>query len=604
MTSDLPTLSPVPRKYVAATLAATAGLLPLMGVEAGWDWYLDGPVVLLLALLGGYAVGAWLPPALAGACVAATTAALVVAQQLHDDDYHWLDDTVFFLVVVGGPAIAGATVTARARQVRRLEQVRAEYDAQQRADVAAARLEEQNRIQEQVHSRLAERIAGIAVRAEGAQRHSADHDAADDLGVIETEARAVLDQLRAALGSLAPRPVDAPTDEQVEEPVEAAHEVRAAPRTSLRDWAAPVVLGVALAVETVVGAAARGPLWANVLAALAVTAPLVVRRTRPVVAATLVTLAGIAMTAWLTPIPETVTGVALMVVLFYSLGVWCRGRTWLGGWAVATAGMVAMELVSGVAGGEDDSALIVLLWTTGAVLVGRVTAGWQERLRRTEQIVAALEEGRGAELRLAVARERQAIASQLHDTVAHAMTVVCLQAAATQRAGGDIDATLDTIVGTATSSLAELRDGLDEIETSAHPLDRSRIVALGRRTGVDVVVTSSAPVPPGPGAALAFRVVREAVVNAARHAPGATVQVRTHCTGDLLCVEVLDDGGAGEPLAVGTGSGLTGLSEAVTAMGGTMSWGPRDEGGFRVGARIPTTPVEGTTGARTMEVAR
>ena len=571
---------------------------------AGWEWYLDGPVVLLLALLGGYAVGAWLPPVLAGACVTATTAALVAAQQLHDDDYHWLDDTVFFLVVVGGPAIAGAAVTVRARQVRRLEQVRAEYDEQQRVDVAAARLEEQNRIQEQVHSRLAERIAGIAVRAEGAQRHPAGHDATDDLGVIETEARAVLDQLRAALGSLAPQPVDEPLGEVVEEPVEPALEERTTPRISLRDWGAPVVLGVALAVETAVVDAARGPMWVNLLAALAVTAPLVVRRRRPVVAATLVSLAGIVMSAWLTPIPETVTGVALVVVVFYSAGAWCRGRTWLAGWAVATVGMVAMTLVSGVPGGEEDSVAIVLLWTTGAVLVGRVTAGWQERLQRTEQIVAALEEGRGAELRLAVARERQAIASQLHDTVAHAMTVVCLQAAATQRAGGDVDGTLDTIVGTATASLAELRDGLDEFETSAHPLDRSRIAALGRRTGVDVVVTSSAPVPPGPGAALAFRVVREAVVNAARHAPGSAVEVRIHSTGDLLSVEVLDDGGAGDPLEVGTGSGLTGLSEAVISMGGSMSWGRRDEGGFRVVAWIPTTPAEGTAGERTMEVAR
>jgi signal transduction histidine kinase len=597
----------VPRKYVAVALVAAAGLLPLVAVGAGWDWYLDGPLLLLLGLLAGYVVGAWLPTAAAAACVAVVTAALVVAHQLHDDDYHWLDDTVFFLVVVGGPAVAGAAVTLRARQVRRLEQVRAEYDEQQRVDVAAARLEEQNRVQEQVHSRLAERIAGIAVRAEGAQRHPAGHDATDDLGVIETEARAVLDQLRAALGSLASQPVDEPLDkpveEQVEEPVEPALEEAHAPRISLPDWATPVVLGVALAVETAVVDAARGPMWVNAVAVLAVTAPLVVRRRRPVVAATLVSLAGVAMSTWLTPIPETVTGVALMVVVFYSVGAWCRGRTWLGGWAVATAGMVAMALVSGVAGGEEDSVAIVLLWTTGAVLVGRVTAGWQERLRHTERIVAALEEGRGAELRLAVARERQAIASQLHDTVAHAMTVVCLQAAATQRAGGDVDGTLDTIVGTATASLAELRDGLDEIETSAHPLDRSRIAALGRRTGVDVVVTSSAPVPPGPGAALAFRVVREAVVNAARHAPGSAVEVRIHSTGDLLSVEVLDDGGAGDPLEVGTGSGLTGLSEAVIPMGGSMSWGLRDQGGFRVVAWIPTTPVEGTAAERTLEAA-
>ena len=351
------------------------------------------------------------------------------------------------------------------------------------------------------------------------------------------------------------------------------------------------------AVETGLIDAARGPLWANVLAAFVVTAPLAARRRYPIAAVGLVCLAGTAMSAWLTPIPETVTGVALLVVLFYTVGAWCRGWTWLIGWAVAALGTLALEAVSAptASGSDSDSGWIVLLWTVGAVLVGRITAGWQERLRRTKEIVAALEEGKGAELRLAVARERQAIASQLHDTVAHAMTVVCLQAAAVRRADGDVDATLHTIAGTAAASLAELRDGLDEIETSAHPLDRTRIVAAGRRVGVDVVVTSPGPVPVGPGAVLAFRIVREAVVNAARHAPGATVEVGIRSVDRLIVVEVVDSGAVGDPMAIGSGTGLSGLAEAVTSLGGAMRWGRRGEGGFEVVAEIPasaTTAVE------------
>jgi signal transduction histidine kinase len=167
------------------------------------------------------------------------------------------------------------------------------------------------------------------------------------------------------------------------------------------------------------------------------------------------------------------------------------------------------------------------------------------------------------------------------------MTVVCLQAGAPQRADGDAAATLHTIATTAAASLAELRDGLDEIETSAQPLDRSRLAAVGRRVGVDVVVTDTpGPAPVGPGAVLAFRIVREAVVNAARHAPGATVEVRIRSIDRHLVVEVLDSGAVGEPMAIGSGTGLSGLAEAVASVGGTMRWARREDG-FEVVAEIP-----------------
>ncbi len=188
----------MPRQLVALALIGTTAAAPLAAVAAGWDWYLDGPVIILLAVAAGYAAGAWLPRLVALAAALAATTALVTANQLHDVRYHWLDDSVFYLVIVGGAAAAGAAVTTRAQQVRRLERLQAELDEQQRVDVAAARLDEQNRIHHEVHTRLAERIAGIAVRAEGARR-SGD-DAA--LRVIETEARGVLDQLRGALGSM------------------------------------------------------------------------------------------------------------------------------------------------------------------------------------------------------------------------------------------------------------------------------------------------------------------------------------------------------------------------------------------------------------------
>lgn len=563
------------RSTLALTALAAACCAALADASAGWGWFLDSPLVLVAPALAAYAVGGWCRPPVAAAAGVLATASLTAANQVAGQGYHWLDDLVFFTVVVGGPAVAGAAVTVRARQVARLERLQAELDEQHRIDVAAARLDEQVRIQQDVHARLAERIAAIAVRAQGA-RAGAD-DAA--LAAIETEAREVLDQLRGALGSLAAAPAAA-----AEQPVPGVD----APRPSVADVALALAIALGLTVEAVVGAQARGPVVANALAALVVVAPLVVRRSRPLPAVGASLLAALAMTAWLTPVPGTVTGVAYLVLVFYTVGAWCRGWWWVPGWLLGAAATLALEAVSGLAddGQDGDAGWIVLLWAVGAVALGRITAGWQERVRRTGRVVAALERSRGAAVRLAVAEQRQEIAGELHDTVAHAMTVVCLQAGASRATAHGADQALATIARTATDSLAELRDGLDEMEDGSTALEPARIRALGRRMGVDVVVSGQA----APGrrtASLAQRVVREALVNVARHAPGATARVEVSTGRGELHVQVSNTGTAAESFRHGSGTGLAGLATAVRAAGGQVEFGPRAGGGFRVAATIP-----------------
>ncbi len=573
------------RRSTAVALIAAAGLAPVAALALGWDWYLDGPPSVLLAVAGGYAAGAWLPRRVAALATLAACACLVAVNQAHGVAFHWLDDTVFFLVVVGGPAAAGVAATERARQVRRLERLQADLDEQQRVEVAAARLDEQTRVQHEVHTRLAERIAGIAVRAQGAQR-TRDLSALPD---IETEARGVLDQLRETVGSMrTTEPAGGGTEAPPgPAPGRPPRDPAARPTPSIADVAVALGVGGALAVETTLVSHARGPAWANVVAALVVVAPLVLRRGRPVLAAAATMTLGCAMSAWLTPIPTTVTGVALLVLVFYSVGAWARGRWWVAGWAVAAAGSVAMEAVTRrtTTAGEGDDTWIVLVWTLGAVALGRVGAGWQERLRRTQAVVEELEHGRRAAVHLAQARERETLAAQLHDTVAHAMTAVCLQAGAARRTPDGTDDVLTTIGSVAETSLDELRDGLDAFESVDEPLEPGRIVAVGRRLGVPVEVSGDAVA--GPAALLGFRVVREAVVNVARHAPGATARVRFHRPGKVLSLEVTDCGSPHPGSVRGTGHGLAGLAAAVADAGGRLEWGPRPEGGFRVTATIP-----------------
>ncbi len=564
----------MPRPAVALAFLVAAALVPVAAVTAGWNWYLDGPLMVLLAVIGGYVAGAWLPHGWGVSGAVAVAVVLVAVNQAHDDHYHWLDDLVFFLVVVGGPAAAGAAVTTRARQVRRLTRLQAQLEELERVEVAAARLDEQNRVVAEIHAGLAEQIAAIAIRAQGARR-AADATA---LPAIETEARSVLDRLRETLGSM--RADDGTRGDDVAL-APATDTEQTAPRLTVLDVVVPAVIGATLAIETAVISDARGPWWANAAAAFALVAPLVARRRYPIEATAISSAIGLAMSASLTPVPDTVTGVALLAVMFYSVAAWCRRWWWLVGWAVAALGTLGMEWVSG--GGVE---WIVLAWGAGAVALGRITAGWQERVRRTGAVVDSLERSRGAAVRLAVAQEREVLASELHDTVAHAMTVVCLQAGAQQRVGGRYDDALRVIASEADKSLVELRDGLDAMENAADPLDPSRLVALGRRVGVDLRVSVEGA-GGGPAATLAHRVIREAVVNVARHAPGASAIVRVHRIGDTLSVEIVDDGSQGPAVLNGSGTGLRGLGETLEGIGGNLEWSHRRPRGFRVAALIP-----------------
>ena len=230
------------------------------------------------------------------------------------------------------------------------------------------------------------------------------------------------------------------------------------------------------------------------------------------------------MSAWLTPWPSPSPGWPSSSSSSTPSGHGAgRGGGSRAGWSPPPAASL-IERVSGPAddAADGDPGWIVLLWTVAAVGLGRLGAGWQERVRRTAQVVAELERGRGAATRMATAHERQVLASELHDTVAHAMTVVCLQAAAQRRAGGDAGPALRTIAATAAGSLAELREGLDAIETAPRPLEQSRLIGRrppGRRRGGR---DGAGPGPVRLGGRAGLRVVREALVNVARHAPGAT----------------------------------------------------------------------------------
>lgn len=137
--------------------------------------------------------------------------------------------------------------------------------------------------------------------------------------------------------------------------------------------------------------------------------------------------------------------------------------------------------------------------------------------------------------------------------------------------------------------MAELRDRLDELDDPASAFDRPALDRLAASGGLDVAWSvDPALEPTGPVAALLRQVLREALTNAARHATGSRVRVRIErLPGDRIEVEVVDDGTGHTQFDLGSRTGLAGLRESLAAHGGTLTAGPRPEGGFRLTASLP-----------------
>ncbi|HEV2774864.1 MAG TPA: histidine kinase [Solirubrobacteraceae bacterium] len=274
------------------------------------------------------------------------------------------------------------------------------------------------------------------------------------------------------------------------------------------------------------------------------------------------------------------------------------GGTWIG--LVFTAGLIgALEL--GIALAHQS-------WFVPAFFIPAAgwAAGWA--LGERERVVAQLaqrarelDEEREAHTRLAVRYDRARIASELHDIVAHALSVMVVQALAGQRlAARDPDLTLETfatIAGAARQAESDL--GLlvallnDESAVARAPnLDLvEELVERAAASGLDITLRLEGDHEglPGPIAQAACRIVQEGLTNALRHAPGASVVVLLRSEPASLGVEIASGPavGAAALSGAGTGNGLRGLRELVATGGGTLKAGPADGGGWLLTAHLP-----------------
>jgi signal transduction histidine kinase len=336
------------------------------------------------------------------------------------------------------------------------------------------------------------------------------------------------------------------------------------------------------------------------------TLPLAARRRFPGAVLALCLASGLAFAALGLVSPVVLALGPAILVAVYSVAAY--GSRWvaLAGLAVAEVGLAAVQLTRGRF--EDPSAWVGFALIVGAAwLLGHFVGDRRVYAARLEERTAELEQARDELARRAVAEERLRLARELHDVVAHSMSVIAVQsgvgAHVAESRPEEVGKALATIEATSRATLEELRRLLGVLRQDSEPqaslapvpglADLDSLLGEVAKAGLAVrlqVEGTASPLPAGVDLS-AYRIVQEALTNVVKHAGPAQAQVMIGYRDRDVTVEVTDDGrGAAAPAGDGrggTGHGLVGMRERVAAFGGDLEAGPRPGGGFRVAARLP-----------------
>jgi signal transduction histidine kinase len=340
-------------------------------------------------------------------------------------------------------------------------------------------------------------------------------------------------------------------------------------------------------------------------------------------AAYLLLAAGPVALVWRWRSPALVLGVVMATsVLYFALG-YPYGPAWLalivalwtvvtGGdrrvaWVTAVVGLVAYFTLAPVFDrGAPVASVPAVIAHVGWLLVVLAVAEVALAARQRRQ---AAERTRAEEARRRAGEERMRIARELHDVLAHNISLINVQAGVAlhlmDEQPGQSRSALAAIKQASNDALGELRSVLDVLRQGDEAPPRTpasglahldRLVAGAEATGLEVrtrVEGTPRPLPAGTDLA-AYRIVQESLTNVTRHAGPASATVLVRYGPADLTVQVDDDGRgpAAAGGAGGNGNGIRGMRERVAALGGELTIGPRPGGGFRVQARLPLEPVE------------
>ncbi|MFG1925117.1 sensor histidine kinase [Cryptosporangium sp. NPDC048952] len=328
--------------------------------------------------------------------------------------------------------------------------------------------------------------------------------------------------------------------------------------------------------------------------AVLTAAPIVLRQVAPVATLSVVLAAQLALSV-LSGFSYPEGGFAVVIAAF-TVATQCSPRV-----AGVMFGVTFTVVVGTVVAMAGHSLPQPVLWSellkgfVGIVVAGALGVSVKRRAEQTERLAARAER--------AAANERVRIARELHDVVAHHMSVISLQAGVS-RYLLDTDrpaarTALATVEEASHEALSEMRrllevlrpedSGNADYEPQPGLAELDGLIERTRAAGVPVDVSVSGrfrSLASGPDLC-AYRVVQESLTNVIKHAGPASVDIALDYGENTLMLRVLDDGVGQEPETSSGGHGLRGMRERVELYGGVLTAGPRDEGGFGVVARLP-----------------
>jgi signal transduction histidine kinase len=366
------------------------------------------------------------------------------------------------------------------------------------------------------------------------------------------------------------------------------------PSPRLSDVGVALLLGVPTMIGAVVSGSDKGRLAAGIGFGLAASLPLLARRRWPVAV-----LAIIVAGAVLSPV-DVAYQLPLMVAL-YTIGA---HRSWEAT-LTAVAAVLGVALAYSLAGGPNFpiGAVIGTAILSGvAAAIGLYVGGKRASEVALRERADRLDRERELLAEAAVAAERVRIAQELHDVVAHNVSLIVVQAQALGATAGDerVRRATDDLADLGRQTMAEMHrtlkllraPGTDPVALEPQPglADLHALLDRSRSAGVNVeLAVQGAPRPLPQGVDLsAFRIVQEALTNVVKHAGRARARVQLTYGADALELTIVDSGGgAGAARSRNGGHGLIGMRERTTLFGGTLTAGPREGDGFEVHASLP-----------------
>ena len=351
----------------------------------------------------------------------------------------------------------------------------------------------------------------------------------------------------------------------------------------------------------------HGPRLLNAIVSVLVTSTLAWRQTRPLLALTWIFAVYAATFAVVRHDLQFVAGFLVIIVLVASAAYHASRRDALACLAIGLAAIAVLAplepQLGGWFGAVFDAAFVALPWLAARAL------------RSREERAIAL----GTRLALAQARQREIlleeraqIARELHDIVAHSVSVILLQVGAARMRAHDqpgLTEPLHAAEASGRQALAELRRLLGVLNGS-HAEDRGRdhvtdeqvpdapqpsiatleqLADTVRAAGLDIDLAIGGmvrPLPPGLELSV-YRIVQEALTNVLKHAQPSTAQVRVHYGPDAVTIDVVDDGTTRTVAGAPAGHGLVGMRQRAQVFGGTTTAGPAPGGGWHVHAELP-----------------